>query len=89
MDTEEGAAASPKCEAASVYPEVELYAYLIVLLYLCDNKHYQLVRALCMRACRSSSGSGRQHTGSSVLRHTSCGSRRTELTICTATTLCW
>ncbi len=84
MDTEEGAAASPQCEATSVYPEVELYAYLIVLLYLCDNKHYQLVRALSTCACSGSTsssgcGSGRQHTGSSIQRHAACGSRRAEL----------
>ncbi|GFR43460.1 hypothetical protein Agub_g4543 [Astrephomene gubernaculifera] len=45
MDAEE-ATTSPQCEASAVIPEVELYAYLIVLLFLCDSKQYQLARSV-------------------------------------------
>jgi 26S proteasome regulatory subunit N3 len=42
MDADE-ATTSAQCEVSTVIPEVELYAYLIVLIFLCDSKQYQLV----------------------------------------------
>ncbi|PNH08316.1 putative 26S proteasome non-ATPase regulatory subunit 3a [Tetrabaena socialis] len=49
MDADE-ATTSPQCEAATVIPEVELYAYLIVLLFLCDSQQYKLARAVAENA---------------------------------------
>ncbi|KAG2439463.1 hypothetical protein HXX76_004818 [Chlamydomonas incerta] len=45
MESDE-ATASASCEATSVLPEVELYAYLIVLLFLSDVKEFKLARTV-------------------------------------------
>ncbi|KAG2501927.1 hypothetical protein HYH03_000425 [Edaphochlamys debaryana] len=50
MDADGEATTSPACEATTVIPEVELYAYLIVLLFLCDGKHFQLAKAVADNA---------------------------------------
>lgn len=45
MESDEATTAA-SCESTSVLPEVELYAYLIVLLFLSDRQEYKLVRGL-------------------------------------------
>ncbi|GLI66345.1 hypothetical protein VaNZ11_010128 [Volvox africanus] len=51
MDAEEATtSASTQCEASTVIPEVELYAYLIVLILLCDSKQYQMARRVAENA---------------------------------------
>lgn len=42
MDADQ-ATTSAQCGVSTVIPEVEFYAYLIVLIFLCDSKQYQLV----------------------------------------------
>lgn len=50
MDTDEASTSTstPKAELSpSSLPEVEMYAYVLVLMFLCDHKHWELVRTCC------------------------------------------
>ncbi|EFJ52858.1 26S proteasome regulatory complex [Volvox carteri f. nagariensis] len=49
MDADE-ATTSAQCEVSAVIPEVEFYAYLIVLIFLCDTNQYQLARSVADHA---------------------------------------
>lgn len=47
MATEESSSSSgapAACDSSSVIPEVEMFAYLIVLVFLCDQKRFEQVR---------------------------------------------
>ena len=44
MDTDDASTSEPIAESPSTTPEVEMYSYVLTLLYLSDTKQWELVR---------------------------------------------